>query len=51
MHNLILSSRAQNVFMHLEKLIDNPKFGKPLTSNLTGLWSYRAGNFRSGVTC
>lgn len=62
MYNLILSKKAQKkleklkkkvkknfeiAIWHLENLAQNPKFyGKPLKSNLTGLWSYRAGDFR-----
>ncbi len=35
------------IIEHLENLTQNPKFyGKPLTSNLAGLWSYRARDFR-----
>ena len=62
MHKLILSAHADKnldklrkkdktnfdiVFHHFEKLTQNPKFyGKPLRSNLAGLWSCRAGDFR-----
>tara|TARA_Y100000310_G_scaffold302020_1_gene338978 strand:- start:318 stop:584 length:267 start_codon:yes stop_codon:yes gene_type:complete len=32
---------------HLKKLEHDPEhFGKPLTGNLKGLWSYRIGDFR-----
>ena len=32
---------------HLKNLEQNPeRYGKPLTGNLKGLWSYRVGNFR-----
>ena len=35
------------VIEHLRNLEqDTEHFGKPLTGNLKGLWSYRAGNFR-----
>ena len=62
MYNLFLSNKAKKkidklkkkdknnfeiVIQHLENLTQNPKFyGKPLTSNLVGLWSYRTANFR-----
>ena len=37
----------QIIFSHLNNLSKNPKiFGKPLTQNLSGLWSYRAADFR-----
>jgi len=32
---------------HIKNLEQNPEyFGKPLTGNMAGLWSYRVGNFR-----
>ena len=31
----------------LEYLCDNPKLGKPLTTNLTGLWSLRVGDYKA----
>ena len=35
------------IINNLERLSQDPKaYGKPLTSNLVGLCSYRAGNFR-----
>ena len=35
------------VIAHLRNLEQDPEhFGKSLTGNLKGLWSYRAGNFR-----
>ena len=62
MYNLILSSKSgkslnklkkkdkksfEIVIRHLENLSHNPKhYGKPLTSNLAGLWSYRSADFR-----
>ena len=62
MYNLILSNKAEKkleklkkkdkrnfdiIIQHLENLTENPRFyGKPLTSNLAGLWSYRTGDFR-----
>lgn len=62
MYNLILSNKGEKkleklkkrdktnfetIVKHLEKLTQNPKFyGKPLTSNLAGLWSYRIADFR-----
>ena len=62
MYNLILSNKADKkleklkkrdkknfeiIMQHLENLAQNPKFyGKPLTSNLAGLWSYRTADFR-----
>ena len=62
MFNLILSNKVEKkleklkkrdkknfeiVVRHLENLTQNPKFyGKPLTSNLAGLWSYRTADFR-----
>ena len=37
----------QVVINHLRNLENNPEhFGKPLTGNLRGLWSYRTGDFR-----
>lgn len=62
MYLLIISFRAEKkldklkkrdkknfdvIVKHLENLTKDPKFyGKPLVSNLAGLWSYRAGDFR-----
>ena len=62
MYNLSLSNKAEKkleklkkkdkknfeiVIRHLENLTQNPKFyGKPLKSNLAGLWSYRTADFR-----
>lgn len=62
MYRLILSNRTNKkleklkkkdkknfeiIVNHLENLINNPKFyGKPLTGNLAGLWSYRTADFR-----
>lgn len=31
----------------LEDLEENPRLGKPLTANLSGLWSLRIGNYRA----
>ena len=31
----------------LEKLGENSKLGKPLTANLSGLWSLRIGDYRA----
>jgi len=37
----------ETIIKHLENLTQNPKyFGKPLTNNLAGLWSYRSSQFR-----
>ena len=62
MYNLSLSNKAEKkleklkkkdkknfeiAIRHLENLTQNPKFyGKPLKSNLAGLWSYRTADFR-----
>ena len=62
MYNIVLSNKAEKkleklkkkdkknfeiVIKHLENLINDPKFyGKPLKSNLAGLWSYRTADFR-----
>jgi len=62
MYQLILSNKAEKnldklrkkdkknfeiIIKHLENLTLNPKFySKPLKSNLAGLWSCRAGDFR-----
>ena len=62
MHNLILSAKSEKslnkfkkkdkksfeiIIKHLENLSHNPKhYGKPLASNLAGLWSYRSADFR-----
>ena len=62
MYNLILSGKSEKslnkikkkdkksfeiIIKHLENLSQNPKhYGKPLTSNLAGLWSYRSADFR-----
>ena len=62
MYKLILSSKTEKkleklekkdkknfniIIQHLENLTQNPKYyGKPLKSNLAGLWSYRTGDFR-----
>ena len=62
MYQLILSGNASKklekikkkdknnfdfIVKHLENLTQNPKFyGKPLKSNLAGLWSYRSADFR-----
>ena len=61
MYHLILSNKVQKkleklkkrdkknfgiIIQHLDNLIQNPKFyGKPLTSNLAGLWSCRTADF------
>lgn len=35
------------IIQHLENLTQSPKFyGKPLSGNLAGLWSYRTADFR-----
>jgi len=35
------------IISHLKNMEENPEyFGKPLTGNLKGLWSYRVGDFR-----
>jgi mRNA interferase RelE/StbE len=31
----------------LKNLSDNPELGKPLTANLSGLWSLRIGDYRA----
>jgi len=37
----------ERVIKHLKNLEQDPEhFGKPLTGNLRGLWSYRVSNFR-----
>ncbi len=62
MYNLILSARSEKslnkikkkdkknfeiIVKHLENLCHNPKYyGKPLTGDLAGLWTYRTADFR-----
>jgi len=62
MYKLLLSNKAEKILEklkkrdkknfeiiinHIENLTQNPKFyGKPLTGNLAGLWSYRTADFR-----
>ena len=62
MYSVILSKHAEKnlqklkkkdkknfgiIIKHLESLKQNPKFyGKLLTGNLAGLWSYRTADFR-----
>lgn len=40
-------SLANRILDKLENLKTNPKLGKPLTANLTGLWSLRIGDYRA----
>ena len=47
--DLLDNSVKININKYLKKLvsIENPKvFGKQLTGDLTGYWSYRVGNYR-----
>jgi mRNA interferase RelE/StbE len=37
---------AQRVRHGLEKLVENPRFGKPLHGELAPFWSYRVGDYR-----
>ena len=40
-------SNFEMVIRHIRNLEQEPEhFGKPLTGNLKGLWSYRIGGFR-----
>ena len=59
MYNIILEKKAENFFRKLERkeqeriakkfneLEKNPELGKPLTANLSGLWSLRFGDYRA----
>lgn len=59
MYNLFLSKKAEDFLKKLDKSIrlqiwkkfdalkENPELGKPLTVNLTGLWSLRIGDYRA----
>jgi len=40
-------SDQKGVIKRLRSLEQNSKLGKPLTSNLTGLWSLRFGKYRA----
>ncbi len=37
----------ERILNKLEDLKNNPELGKPLTGNLTGLWSLRFGKYRA----
>ncbi len=37
----------ERILNKLEGLKNNPELGKPLTGNLTGLWSLRIGKYRA----
>ena len=40
-------SNFELIISHMKNLEENPNYyGKPLTGNLKGLWSYRIGDFR-----
>lgn len=39
----ITKDRAKEAFL---RLMDNPSIGKPLSSNLKGIWSLRIGKYR-----
>ncbi len=43
--NLNIDSQKR-VLNKIEKLINNPKIGKPLTGNLKGFWRLRQDNYR-----
>ena len=40
------NSSKTEIGKKIEKLKSNPELGKPLTANLSGLWSLRIGKFR-----
>ena len=58
MYDIQFTKEAENFFNKLDKPIqkeiakkidslkENPKLGKPLTANLSGMWSLRIGKFR-----
>lgn len=37
----------KQILNRLKKLKNNPKLGKPLVGNLSGLWSLKFGNYRA----
>ena len=37
----------ERIINKLEELKQNPEIGKPLTGNLSGLWSLRIGDYRA----
>jgi len=39
--------QKREVIQKIEKLRDNPKIGKPLVGNLSGLWSLRIDKYRT----
>ena len=39
-------NEQRRIINKIEKLKDNPKLGKPLTANLSGLWSLRVWKYR-----
>lgn len=59
MYKIILEKKPENFFRKLERkeqeritkkfneLEENPELGKPLTANLSGLWSLRVGDYRA----
>lgn len=59
MYKIILQKKPEKFFRKLERkeqeriakkfneLEKNPQLGKPLTANLTGLWSLRFGDYRA----
>ncbi|MFA5019634.1 MAG: type II toxin-antitoxin system RelE/ParE family toxin [Candidatus Pacearchaeota archaeon] len=59
MYKIILTKKSENFFRKLEKveqervakkfneLEKNAELGKPLTANLSGLWSLRFGDYRA----
>jgi mRNA interferase RelE/StbE len=59
MYSVIFQSRAEKflkkldgihqkmIVEKLKELEQNPELGKPLTGNLTGLWSLRIGDYRT----
>lgn len=59
MYKIILENPAEKFFKKLDKstkeriakklfeLEENPELGKPLTGNLSGLWSLRIGDYRA----
>jgi len=59
MYKIILQKKPERFFRKLERkeqeriakkfseLEKNPQLGKPLTANLTGLWSLRFGDYRA----
>jgi mRNA interferase RelE/StbE len=40
-------STKDRILDRLENLREDPRIGKPLTANLTGLWSLRIGDYRA----